>query len=222
MSTGGTNTAGSSPQVIIRDPIGRFKEHLHREPAAKLTGNMDMLSSRLAGYAEEKHEAALAAKRAANKARVSIAARAIRDSDPEIARVFLSSKDPLGGATVVEVEDADGKALSPHKRVAAQDALRHAQVSYEHRFLYGGINVEGMSQWIPEDFNPDLDRENESEKGARRALVAMNAAALEATDPQTRVADMLTDMRHYARKHGISFDDAIERSENYFEQDRES
>lgn len=211
-----------SGQTYERERNGRFTEKHHSEPQVVLTGDMNMLASRLASYADEKGDVALKAKREANKARVSIAARAIRESDPEIARVFLSSKDPLGGATVVEVADADSKPLSPHKRVAAQEALRRAQVSYEHRFLYGGIDVEEMSQWIPEDFNPDLDREDESEKGARRAVVAMNAAALESTDPQARIADMLADMRHYARKHGISFDQAIARSETYFEEDQYS
>lgn len=202
--------------------IGRFTETLHSESPVTLTGDMNMLGSRLASYAEEKNDTAIAAKRAATDARAAIAARAIQKTDPDIATVFLRPKDALGGATVIEAMDADGKPLGPHKRIAAQDALRQAQVPYDHRFYYGGIDVQHMSQWIPDDFNPDLDRDDESEKGARRALVAMNAAELDSIDPKVRVAGMLSDLRHYARKNGFSFDDAITRSASYYEQDQDS
>lgn len=209
-------------QTFEREQNGRFAETLHPESAVKLTGDMGMLKSRLASYADEKGDVARAAKRYANDARVAVAARSIQETDPDIATIFLSPKDPLGGSTVVDVTDEDGKAMGPNKRAAAQEALRSAQVPYDSRFYYGGIDVKHMSNWIPDDFNPDLDREDESEKGARRALVAMNAAELDSIEPETRVADMLADMRHYANKHGVSFDDAITRSESYFQEDTNS
>ncbi|MCC3292388.1 hypothetical protein [Arthrobacter sp. zg-Y1110] len=218
----GAGFAAPGTQTYEREQNGRFAEKLHGESSVVLTGNMEMLGSRLASYAEEKRDEAVAAGRAATDARVSLAARSIREADPDIATVYLSPKDPLGGALVIDVMDADGKQLSPQKRVAAQDALRRAEVPYDPRFYYGGIDVDRMSQWIPDDFNPDLDREDESQKGARRALVAMNAAKLDSIDPETRVADMLADMRHYANKYGVNFDNAIERSEGYFEEDRNS
>lgn len=215
------SSAALASQSAARTADGKFGNQDHQESAVVLTGNMGMLKSRLGSYADEKGDVAHAAKRAANDARVAVAARSIQETDPDIATIFLSPRDPLGGSTVVDVTDADGKAMSPNKRAAAQEALRNAQVPYDPRH-YHGIDVKHMSNWIPDDFNPDLDREDESEKGARRALVAMNAAKLDSIEPQTRVADMLADMRHYANKHGVSFDDAITRSESYFQEDTNS
>lgn len=209
-------------QTYEREHNGRFAETLHPESGVTLTGDMGMLKSRLGSYADEKGDVASAAKRSANDARVAVAARNIQETDPDIAMVFLSPKDPLGGSTVVEVMDADGKAMSPYKRAVAQEALRGAQVPYDSRFYYGGIDVKHMSQWIPDDFNPDLDREDESEKSARRALVAMNAAELDSIEPEIRVADMLTDLRAYAEKYGFDFDDAVSRSERYFNDEKDS
>ena len=216
------NPGSRAGQTFERERNGRFAETLHPESTVTLTGDMGMLKSRLASYADEKGDVASAAKRSANDARVAVAARSIQETDPDIAIIFLSPKDPLGGSTVIDVTDEDGKAMSPNKRAAAQEALRNAQVPYDSRFYYGGIDVKHMSQWIPDDFNPDLDREDESEKGARRALVAMNAAELDSIEPEIRVADMLTDLRAYAQKYGFDFDDAVSRSGRYFNEEKDS
>ena len=196
---------------------GRFEEHTHGLPGITLSGDVNTPVVRLGDYAEEQKNASLAALRASNKALIAIGARRVAEAMPDVSRVFMEQDDDSW--FIRKGFTKDNRELTDVECDEVAELLGERPVTYDSRYEREGIDLEHMRQWLPEGTGPDTAHESPTQQAIRRASLALKAGDTDppAYDPSVRLADALTDFRHFARENGLDMEQALTLSAEYFQ-----
>lgn len=203
-----------------RTPSGKFGTQAHGQSTITLKGDAGMFQSRLLTHAQAMEDDANETGLAANKVRLAAAAREMAEAHPGAARAFIDRENVRWECT--QVLDTSGEPLGSAARTAVEEALGNSGAAYEDQFTTEGIDLAGLQHWVPEDLDAGLE-DNRADRGAHRATLALNTAVEDdEEDDETRLADLLTDLRHFADAKGIDMYAALDRSYGYYRDDKES
>lgn len=209
-----TNTPISNAAEATREDhrsksTGRFQEHTHADtgltidPAQARRAQAEQHARDMTFAADEAH-------RAMNQARAAVAAMALHGQGIDAGRVYIE-----GDSKHWHVSQAfakDGAVLNNKATTAVQNAMKDAEVVYEARYQADGVDLAGLQDWTPQ---------TPMAKAAARVEKAL-AVSVQKDEPETMATDLLTDLRLWAEKEHVDFEEILETSYQHYEEESEA
>lgn len=206
-----SNAAESAREDHRSKATGRFQEHTHPDPGFALAGPDPRREKRalLERHARDMAVAADEAVRAMNQARATVAAMTLQEQGLDAGRVYIEGDDRHW--YVAQAFTKSGAVLDNDAMITIQDAMKDAEVQYEARYRVDGVDLAALQDWTSQ---------SPTTKAAERVERAF-AVSVQKDEPATMATDLLTDMRLWAEKEDVDFDDILDRSYGHYEEEKE-